>query len=224
MSVALCRLSRCVPGLIDEVMCLHGTVVMQSQLGKGQADPPGCKLRADEGLDSISELAPGYFVPKATTVYSSLIQHLADEFGYDVCDTFTATVGVCLCASVMTADMFCLVILAGWQLDRGAVRLATQPKQVGGEGPFIYNVEAEAGSGTEAAQTTGNRGRAQYGQSDIFVLHRVAEANGPPVESLVGQAHLELCGVCGSFARSSSNPPWRLIRGTDGRADLRLAV
>ena len=55
-----------------------------SQLGKGQADPPGCKVRADEELDSISELAPGYFVPRATTVYSRLIQHLADEFGYDV--------------------------------------------------------------------------------------------------------------------------------------------
>ncbi|KAL7540865.1 hypothetical protein ACHAXR_010432 [Thalassiosira sp. AJA248-18] len=49
----------------------------------------GCKLRPDEGLDSISSLAPGsissnLFVGGTNTVYAWLIQWLADNLGYDV--------------------------------------------------------------------------------------------------------------------------------------------
>ena len=49
----------------------------------------GCKLRPDEGLDSISSLAPGsissnFLVGGTNTVYAWLIQWLADNLGYDV--------------------------------------------------------------------------------------------------------------------------------------------
>ncbi|KAL7494759.1 hypothetical protein ACHAWT_004607 [Skeletonema menzelii] len=49
----------------------------------------GCKLRPDEGLDSISSLAPGsissnLLVGGTNTVYAWLIQWLADNLGYDV--------------------------------------------------------------------------------------------------------------------------------------------
>ena len=48
-----------------------------------------CKLRPDEGLDSISSLAPGsissnLLVGGTNTVYAWLIQWLADNLGYDV--------------------------------------------------------------------------------------------------------------------------------------------
>ena len=59
-------------------------------LGKDQADMDdenvGCKLRADEGLDAISSLAPGslgsnLLVGGTNTVYAWLIQWLADNLG-----------------------------------------------------------------------------------------------------------------------------------------------
>jgi hypothetical protein len=59
-------------------------------LGKDQADMDdenvGCKLRADEGLDAISSLAPGsigssLFVGGTNTVYAWLINWLADNLG-----------------------------------------------------------------------------------------------------------------------------------------------
>jgi len=59
-------------------------------LGKNQADMDdenvGCKLRADEGLDAISSLAPGsigssLFVGGTNTVYAWLIQWLSDNLG-----------------------------------------------------------------------------------------------------------------------------------------------
>jgi len=62
-------------------------------LGLNQTDTDdwetGCKLRADEGLDSIASLAPGGYgadllVGGTNTVYSWLIQWLADNLGYDV--------------------------------------------------------------------------------------------------------------------------------------------
>eukprot|EP00537_Pseudo-nitzschia_pungens_P017584 CAMPEP_0172411686 /NCGR_PEP_ID=MMETSP1061-20121228/77517_1 /TAXON_ID=37318 /ORGANISM="Pseudo-nitzschia pungens, Strain cf. pungens" /LENGTH=1010 /DNA_ID=CAMNT_0013147899 /DNA_START=211 /DNA_END=3242 /DNA_ORIENTATION=+ len=62
-------------------------------LGVNQTDTDdwetGCKLRPDEGLDSIASLAPGgigadLLVGGTNTVYSWLIQWLADNLGYDV--------------------------------------------------------------------------------------------------------------------------------------------
>ncbi len=62
-------------------------------LGLNQSDTDdwetGCKLRPDEGLDSIASLAPGgigadLLVGGVNTVYSWLIQWLADNLGYDV--------------------------------------------------------------------------------------------------------------------------------------------
>eukprot|EP00536_Pseudo-nitzschia_multiseries_P009928 jgi/Psemu1/258595/estExt_Genewise1Plus.C_2890036 len=62
-------------------------------LGLNQTDTDdwetGCKLRPDEGLDSIASLAPGgigadLLVGGTNTVYSWLIQWLADNLGYDV--------------------------------------------------------------------------------------------------------------------------------------------
>jgi hypothetical protein len=59
-------------------------------LGKDQVDTDdekvGCKLRADEGLDAISSLAPGslgsnLLVGGTNTVYAWLIQWLADNLG-----------------------------------------------------------------------------------------------------------------------------------------------
>lgn len=59
-------------------------------LGKDQADTDdeniGCKLRADEGLDAISSLAPGslgsnLLVGGTNTVYAWLIQWLAENLG-----------------------------------------------------------------------------------------------------------------------------------------------
>ena len=58
-------------------------------LGVNQTDKTdGCKLRADEGLDAISSLAPGgigsqLLVGGTNTVYAWLIQWLADNLGYD---------------------------------------------------------------------------------------------------------------------------------------------
>jgi len=63
------------------------------ELGLNQSDTDdweiGCKLRPDEGLDSIASLAPGgigadLLVGGTNTVYSWLIQWLADNLGYDV--------------------------------------------------------------------------------------------------------------------------------------------
>ena len=75
-----------------------GTVNVQCMseclsLGRNQSDTDnwdvGCKLRPDEGLDAIASLAPGgigssLLVGGTNTVYSWLIQWLADNLGYDV--------------------------------------------------------------------------------------------------------------------------------------------
>lgn len=77
-----------------------GTVNVQCMseclsLGLNQSDTSmedwdlGCKLRPDEGLDAIASLAPGgigssLLVGGTNTVYSWLIQWLADNLGYDV--------------------------------------------------------------------------------------------------------------------------------------------
>ena len=66
-------------------------------LGKNQADyddgvsdgKGACKLRPDEGIDSISSLAPGsvsssVLVGGTNTVYAWLVQWLAENLGYDV--------------------------------------------------------------------------------------------------------------------------------------------
>jgi len=66
-------------------------------LGKNQADyddgvsdgKGACKLRPDEGIDSISSLAPGsvsssFLVGGTNTVYAWLVQWLAENLGYDV--------------------------------------------------------------------------------------------------------------------------------------------
>ena len=63
------------------------------ELGLNESDTDdwetGCKLRPDEGLDAIASLAPGgigadLLVGGTNTVYSWLIQWLADNLGYDV--------------------------------------------------------------------------------------------------------------------------------------------
>jgi hypothetical protein len=63
------------------------------QLGRNQTDTDnwnkGCKLRPDEGLDSISSLSPAgigaeLLVGGTNTVYAWLIQWLVDHLGYDV--------------------------------------------------------------------------------------------------------------------------------------------
>ena len=56
---------------------------------KTDKDNIGCKLRPDEGLDAIASLAPGgigaeLLVGGTNTVYSWLIQWLAENLGYDV--------------------------------------------------------------------------------------------------------------------------------------------
>lgn len=61
----------------------------QEQDGVETTRMHGCKLRPDEGLDSISSLAPGsissnLLVGGTNTVYAWLIQWLADNLGYDV--------------------------------------------------------------------------------------------------------------------------------------------
>lgn len=75
-------------GTIDDA-CLQECL----RLGLNQSDTDdldkGCKLRPDEGLDAISSLSPGgigssLLVGGTNTVYSWLIQWLADNLGYDV--------------------------------------------------------------------------------------------------------------------------------------------
>jgi hypothetical protein len=75
-------------GTID-VSCMKECI----SLGLNQTDTDdlerGCKLRPDEGLDAISSLSPGgigsnLLVGGTNTVYSWLIQWLADNLGYDV--------------------------------------------------------------------------------------------------------------------------------------------
>ena len=53
------------------------------KLGTNQTDPGDCKVRAGEGLDAVSVLAPGLFTERATTVYGLLLQYVAENFGYD---------------------------------------------------------------------------------------------------------------------------------------------
>ena len=76
-------------GTTIDVDCLKQCL----ELGLNQSDTDdwetGCKLRPDEGLDSIASLAPGgigadLLVGGTNTVYSWLIQWLADNLGYDV--------------------------------------------------------------------------------------------------------------------------------------------
>jgi hypothetical protein len=63
------------------------------ELGRNQTDTDdwekGCKLRPDEGLDSIASLSPAglgaeLLVGGTNTVYAWLVQWLADNLGYDV--------------------------------------------------------------------------------------------------------------------------------------------
>ena len=76
-------------GTTIDIACLKECL----SLGLNQSDTDdwetGCKLRPDEGLDSIASLAPGgigadLLVGGVNTVYSWLIQWLADNLGYDV--------------------------------------------------------------------------------------------------------------------------------------------
>mmetsp|Transcript_25978 Transcript_25978/g.60989 ORF Transcript_25978/g.60989 Transcript_25978/m.60989 type:complete len:1005 (+) Transcript_25978:242-3256(+) len=76
-------------GTTIDINCLKQCL----ELGLNQTDTDdwetGCKLRPDEGLDSIASLAPGgigadFLVGGTNTVYSWLIQWLADNLGYDV--------------------------------------------------------------------------------------------------------------------------------------------
>lgn len=76
-------------GTTIDINCLKQCLT----LGLNQSDTDdwetGCKLRPDEGLDSIASLAPGglgadLLVGGVNTVYSWLIQWLADNLGYDV--------------------------------------------------------------------------------------------------------------------------------------------
>ena len=48
-----------------------------------QTDPIDCKLRPEEGLNSIYDLAPGLLGP-ITTIFKTLITNIATNFGYDV--------------------------------------------------------------------------------------------------------------------------------------------
>jgi len=77
-------------GTTIDINCLKQCL----ELGLNQSDfkddwDIGCKLRPDEGLDAIASLAPGgigadLLVGGTNTVYSWLIQWLADNLGYDV--------------------------------------------------------------------------------------------------------------------------------------------
>ncbi|KAL3826567.1 hypothetical protein ACHAXA_003631 [Cyclostephanos tholiformis] len=65
--------------------------VANSELGKkgDEKEVRGCKLRPDEGIDSISSLAPGsissnFLVGGTNTVYAWLVQWLAENLNYDV--------------------------------------------------------------------------------------------------------------------------------------------
>jgi hypothetical protein len=54
------------------------------KLSVNGSDPNDCKLRADEGLGAIGELAPGnLYTPSASSVFTYLIRMLAVELGYD---------------------------------------------------------------------------------------------------------------------------------------------
>jgi hypothetical protein len=53
------------------------------KLEKNGTDPPDCKVRPDEGLSAVGELAPGIFSPSVTTLFTPFIRMLAQEFGYD---------------------------------------------------------------------------------------------------------------------------------------------
>jgi hypothetical protein len=44
-----------------------------------------CKIRPEEGLSAIGEMAPGnLYTPPATSIFTALIKTLASELGYDV--------------------------------------------------------------------------------------------------------------------------------------------
>lgn len=75
---------------------------------KNDEEDIGCKLRPDEGLDAIASLAPGgigadLLVGGTNTVYSWLIQWLADNLGYDVTNIIGLPYDWRLTPSVMEA-------------------------------------------------------------------------------------------------------------------------
>ena len=52
------------------------------KLDRGGGDPPGCKLRPDEGLSAIGELSPGnFYTPASTSIFSNMVKYLANELG-----------------------------------------------------------------------------------------------------------------------------------------------
>ena len=103
-------------------------------LGVNQSDTDdwetGCKLRPDEGLDSIASLAPGgigadFLVGGVNTVYSWLIQWLADNLGYDVTNMIAFPYDWRLSPSVMeTRDGFLSMMR---KRIEGAVMSSKQP-------------------------------------------------------------------------------------------------
>lgn len=103
-------------------------------LGLNQSDTDdwetGCKLRPDEGLDSIASLAPGgigadFLVGGVNTVYSWLIQWLADNLGYDVTNMIAFPYDWRLSPSVMeTRDGFLSMMR---KRIEGAVMSSKQP-------------------------------------------------------------------------------------------------
>ncbi|RYG95451.1 hypothetical protein EON65_55960, partial [archaeon] len=53
------------------------------KLDADSTDPVDCKIRPDEGLDSVGELSPGLYRPSGTSIFTSLIHTLAKDLGYD---------------------------------------------------------------------------------------------------------------------------------------------
>lgn len=103
-------------------------------LGLNQSDTDdwetGCKLRPDEGLDSIASLAPGgigadLLVGGVNTVYSWLIQWLADNLGYDVTNMIAFPYDWRLTPSVMESRDGFLSMMR--KRIEGAVATSKQP-------------------------------------------------------------------------------------------------
>ena len=103
-------------------------------LGVNQSDTDdwetGCKLRPDEGLDSIASLAPGgmgadLLVGGVNTVYAWLIQWLADNLGYDVTNMIAFPYDWRLTPSVMESRDGFLSLMR--KRIEGAVATSKQP-------------------------------------------------------------------------------------------------
>ena len=117
-------------GTTIDVDCLKQCL----ELGLNQSDTndweTGCKLRPDEGLDSIASLSPGgigadLLVGGTNTVYSWLIQWLADNLGYDVTNMIAFPYDWRLSPSVMeTRDGFLSMMR---KRIEGAVASSKQP-------------------------------------------------------------------------------------------------